>query len=180
MSQTSPARIGILTLSDRASQGVYEDLSGQAIHAVLAEYVASPYEAVYRLIPDDRVGIEQALVELVDEEGCSLVVTTGGTGPAPRDVTPEATRAVCQKELPGFGELMRAVSLKKVPTAILSRQTAGIRGQCLIVNLPGKPASIRECLEAVWPAIPYCVELAGGAFLEGKPGAPAVFRPKAK
>lgn len=180
MAQTGSARIGILTLSDRASQGVYEDLSGKAIREVLTEYVAPPWEAVYRLIPDDRAGIEKNLVELVDEEGCSLVVTTGGTGPAPRDVTPEATRAVCEKELPGFGELMRQVSLKKVPTAILSRQTAGIRGKCLVVNLPGKPASIRECLEAVWPAIPYCVELAGGAFLEGKPGAPAVFRPKAK
>lgn len=180
MSQTETARIGILTLSDRASQGVYEDLSGKAIREVLTEYVASPWEPVYRLIPDDRATIEKTLIELVDVERCSLLVTTGGTGPAPRDVTPEATRAVCEKELPGFGELMRAVSLKKVPTAILSRQTAGIRGRCLVVNLPGKPASIRECLEAVWPAIPYCVELAGGAYLEGKAGTPAVFRPKAK
>jgi molybdopterin adenylyltransferase len=180
MSQTKSARIGIVTASDRASQGIYEDLSGEAIRAVLTEYVATPWEAVYRLIPDDRTTIEKTLIALVDDEGCSLVVTTGGTGPAPRDVTPEATLAVCDKEMPGFGELMRAVSLKKVPTAILSRQTAGIRKACLIVNLPGKPASIRECLEAVWPAIPYCVELAGGAFLEGNPGTPAVFRPKAK
>jgi len=180
MSQTGSARIGIVTASDRASQGVYEDISGQAIREVLTEYVASPWEAVYRLIPDDRATIESTLKALVDDEGCSLVVTTGGTGPAPRDVTPEATLAVCDKEMPGFGELMRAVSLKKVPTAILSRQTAGIRKSCLIVNLPGKPASIRECLEAVWPAIPYCVELAGGAYLEGKPTGPAVFRPKAK
>jgi molybdopterin adenylyltransferase len=180
MSQTKSARIGIVTASDRASQGIYEDLSGEAIRAVLTEYVAPPWEAVYRLIPDDRTTIEKTLIALVDDEGCSLVVTTGGTGPAPRDVTPEATLAVCDKEMPGFGELMRAVSLKEVPTAILSRQTAGIRKACLIVNLPGKPASIRECLEAVWPAIPYCVELAGGAFLEGNPGTPAVFRPKAK
>ena len=180
MSQTRSARIGILTLSDRASAGVYEDLSGKAIREVLTEFVATPWEAVYRVIPDDRAGIEKNLVELVDVEDCSLVVTTGGTGPAPRDVTPEATLAVCEKEMPGFGELMRQVSLKKVPTAILSRQTAGIRKHCLIVNLPGKPASIRECLEAVWPAIPYCVELAGGAYLEGKPGTPQVFRPKAK
>lgn len=180
MSQSQPARIGIVTASDRASQGVYEDISGQAIREVLTEYISSPWEPVYRLIPDDRATIEATLRSLVDDEGCSLVVTTGGTGPAPRDVTPEATLAVCDKELPGFGELMRAVSLRKVPTAILSRQTAGIRGRCLIVNLPGKPASIRECLEAVWPATPYCIELAGGAYLEGKPGAPAVFRPKAK
>jgi molybdopterin adenylyltransferase len=180
MSQTRSARIGILTLSDRASAGVYEDLSGKAIQQVLTEYVATPWEAVYRVIPDDRPTIEKNLIELVDQEDCSLVVTTGGTGPAPRDVTPEATLAVCEKEMPGFGELMRQVSLKKVPTAILSRQTAGIRKHCLIVNLPGKPASIRECLEAVWPAIPYCVELAGGAYLEGKPDAPQVFRPKAK
>jgi molybdopterin adenylyltransferase len=180
MSQTQAARIGIVTASDRASQGVYDDISGQAIREVLTEYVATPWEAVYRLIPDDRATIEATLKALVDDEKCSLVVTTGGTGPAPRDVTPEATLAVCEKEMPGFGELMRAVSLKKVPTAILSRQTAGIRKSCLIVNLPGKPASIRECLEAVWPAIPYCVELAGGAYLEGKPTGPAVFRPKAK
>jgi molybdopterin adenylyltransferase len=180
MSQTRSPRIGILTASDRASQGVYEDISGQAIRQVLTEYVATEWEAVYRLIPDDRATIEATLKALVDDEGCSLVVTTGGTGPAPRDVTPEATLAVCEKEMPGFGELMRSVSLRKVPTAILSRQTAGIRKSCLIVNLPGKPASIRECLEAVWPAIPYCIELAGGAYLEGKPGTPQVFRPKAK
>jgi molybdopterin adenylyltransferase len=134
---------------------------------------------VYRLIPDDRATIEKTLVELCDAEGCCLVVTTGVTGPAPRDVTPEATEAVCHKMMPGFGELMRATSLKFVPTAILSRQTAGIRGSSLIVNLPGKPKSIRECLEAVFPAIPYCIDLIGGPFLEAKPEAPKPFRPKA-
>jgi molybdopterin adenylyltransferase len=179
MAQTSTARIGILTASDRASAGVYEDLSGAAIRTVLTEYLASPWEAVPRLIPDDQATIEATLKQLVDEEGCCLVVTTGGTGPALRDVTPEATEAVCQKMMPGFGELMRAVSLKVVPTAILSRQTAGIRGSALIVNLPGKPKSIRECLEAVFPAIPYCVDLIGGPYLVGAPDAPKVFRPKA-
>jgi molybdopterin adenylyltransferase len=172
------ARIGIVTMSDRAAAGVYEDLSGAAIKDTLTAWLATPWEAVYRLIPDDRATIEATLVELADREGCGLIVTTGGTGPALRDVTPEATEAVCEKMMPGFGELMRAVSLKKVPTAILSRQTAGIRGKSLIVNLPGKPASIRECLEAVFPAIPYCVELIGGPFLEGAPAAPAVFRPR--
>jgi molybdopterin adenylyltransferase len=172
------SRIGIVTMSDRASQGVYEDLSGKAIEEALSEWVKPPWEKVYRLIPDDRATIEKTLIELVDVERCSLVVTTGGTGPAPRDVTPEATEAVCEKMMPGFGELMRAVSLRQVPTAILSRQTAGIRKHALIVNLPGKPKSIRECLEAVFPAIPYCVELAGGAYLEGTEQGPKVFRPK--
>jgi molybdopterin adenylyltransferase len=174
------ARIGIVTLSDRASAGVYEDLSGKAIDETLTAWLSTPWEKVYRLIPDDRPTIEKTLIELVDVERCSLVVTTGGTGPALRDVTPEATEAVCEKMMPGFGELMRQVSLRSVPTAILSRQTAGIRRQALIVNLPGKPASIRECLEAVFPAIPYCVDLIGGAFLEGTPAAPKVFRPKPK
>jgi molybdopterin adenylyltransferase len=174
------ARIGIVTLSDRASAGVYEDLSGQAIREVLTEWLKTPWEAVYRLIPDDQPTIEKALIQLCDQEKCSLVVTTGGTGPAPRDVTPEATERVCQKMMPGFGELMRKKSLEKVPTAILSRQTAGIRGSSLIINLPGKPASIRECLEAVFPAVPYCLDLIGAGYLEATPAAPAVFRPKAK
>ncbi len=172
------ARIGIVTMSDRASAGVYEDLSGKAIQDTLTAWLKTPWEPVYRLIPDDRATIEATLKALADVERCGLIVTTGGTGPAPRDVTPEATEAVCEKMMPGFGELMRQVSLRKVPTAILSRQTAGIRGQSLILNLPGKPASIRECLEAVFPAIPYCVELIGGPYLEGAEGAPAVFRPK--
>lgn len=174
------ARIGIVTLSDRASAGVYEDLSGKAIRETLTEWLSSDWEAVYRLIPDDRATIEATLTALADVEQCGLIVTTGGTGPAPRDVTPEATEAVCEKMMPGFGELMRAVSLKSVPTAILSRQTAGIRGRSLIVNLPGKPAAIRECLEAVFPAIPYCVDLIGGPYLEATAAAPKVFRPKQK
>lgn len=179
MSQTKTARIGILTSSDRASAGVYEDQSGKAIEAVFNDWLKSPWEKVYRLIPDDRATLEKTLIELCDAEGCCLVVTTGGTGPAPRDVTPEATEAVCHKLLPGFGELMRSTSLKFVPTAILSRQTAGIRGASLIVNLPGKPKSIRECLEAVFPAIPYCIDLIGGPYLEARPAAPQPFRPKA-
>lgn len=174
------ARIGIITSSDRASAGVYEDLSGAAIRETLGAWLKTEWEAVYRLIPDDRATIEKTLVELADVEGCCLIVTTGGTGPAPRDVTPEATEAVCEKMMPGFGEQMRAVSLKYVPTAILSRQTAGIRGTSLIINLPGKPKSITECLEAVFPAIPYCIDLIGGPFLEGTDAAPKVFRPKAK
>jgi molybdopterin adenylyltransferase len=172
------AKIGIVTLSDRASAGVYEDLSGKAIREVLTEWLASEWEDVYRLMPDDQPGIERTLRELADVEKCALIVTTGGTGPAVRDVTTEATEVVCQKILPGFGEAMRAVSLKSVPTAILSRQTAGIRGQSLIVNLPGKPAAIRECLSAVFPAIPYCIDLIGGPYLEATSAAPKVFRPK--
>jgi molybdopterin adenylyltransferase len=171
------ARIGVLTISDRASAGIYEDKSGPAIRQVLEEVLSVPWLPISRMIPDERSAIEQALVELADQEGCALIVTTGGTGPAVRDVTPEATAAVCQKLLPGFGELMRAISLTRVPTAILSRQTAGIRGGSLIVNLPGKPASIRECLMAVLPAVPYCVDLIGGPRLEMHPGILKAFRP---
>jgi len=174
------ARIGILTVSDRASQGIYEDRSGVAIEETMNDYLASPWEKVYRLVPDEQDQIEAALVELVDAEKCSLVVTTGGTGPAPRDITPEATEAVCKKMMPGFGELMRATSLQFVPTAILSRQTAGIRGRALIVNLPGKPKAIRECLDAVFPAIPYCIDLIGGAYLETNSEIIQAFRPKKK
>ncbi len=173
------ARIGIVTASDRASAGVYDDLSGRAIVDTLGAYLRSPWEPVYRLIPDDRTTIEATLRTLADNEDCCLIVTTGGTGPAVRDVTPEATEAVCGKMMPGFGELMRQVSLKYVPTAILSRQTAGIRGRSLIVNLPGKPKSIRECLDAVFPAIPYCVDLIGGPYLECDEAVIKVFRPKA-
>ncbi|MBP8172424.1 MAG: molybdopterin adenylyltransferase [Aeromonadaceae bacterium] len=175
---TQKARIGIVTVSDRASAGVYEDLSGKAIEATLAEYLISPWEAVYRLIPDEQPLIEQTLIELTDKQGCALVVTTGGTGPARRDVTPEATEAVCDRMMPGFGEQMRAVSLRYVPTAILSRQTAGLRGNSLIVNLPGKPKSIRECLDAVFPAIPYCLDLMEGPYLECNPEVMQPFRPK--
>ena len=172
-------RIGILTISDRASTGVYEDLSGPAIRDTVTAYLRSPWEQVYRLIPDEQPIIEDALKSLCDVEGCCLVLTTGGTGPAKRDVTPEATAAVCDKVLDGFGEQMRSVSLNFVPTAILSRQIAGIRGQSLIINLPGKPKSIRECLDAVFPAVPYCVDLIGGPFMETNEEVLKVFRPKA-
>lgn len=172
------ARIGILTISDRASAGIYEDLSGPAIRATLEAYLTSPWEPVALVIPDERPLIEAALIRLCDEEGCCLVLTTGGTGPSPRDVTPEATEAVCQRLMPGFGELMRAASLKFVPTAILSRQTAGLRGKSLIVNLPGKPKSIRECLDAVFPAIPYCIDLMEGPRLETDAAVLQAFRPK--
>lgn len=173
------AKIGILTVSDRASAGIYEDLSGKAIIEVLSAYLSCEWEQVYRVIPDEQALIEEALKEMVDNEGCSLVVTTGGTGPALRDVTPEATEAICQKMMPGFGELMRQVSLKYVPTAILSRQSAGIRDKALIINLPGKPKSIRECLDAVFPAVPYCLDLIGGAYLTCHEEVIKPFRPKA-
>ena len=171
------ARIGILTVSDRASSGEYEDKGGPAIRAWFTRVLTNPWEAVALIVPDEQPLIEAALIELSDIEGCSLIVTTGGTGPAPRDVTPEATETVCSKMMPGFGELMRAASLEFVPTAILSRQTAGIRGKSLIVNLPGKPSAIGDCLNAVFPAIPYCIDLIGGARLESDPEQCKVFRP---
>src|SRR5437763_9771596 len=146
MNTHSAIRIGIVTVSDRASKGIYEDKGGPAIHDCLGDILSCPWEPVARVIPDERPLIEQTLAELCDREGCCLVVTTGGTGPAKRDVTPEATAAVCERVLDGFGEQMRAVSLKSVPTAILSRQIAGTRGGALVINLPGKPAAIRECL----------------------------------
>jgi len=172
------AKIGIVTTSDRASAGVYEDLSGKAIMDTLREYLKSPYESVYRCISDDKSSIEETLKDLVDNEKCCLVVTTGGTGPAKRDVTPEATEAVCDRMMPGFGELMRNVSLQYVPTAILSRQTAGLRGNSLILNLPGKPKSIKECLDAVFPAIPYCIDLMEGPYLQTNEDIIKAFRPK--
>ncbi len=172
------AKIGVLNISDRASAGVYADLPGQACVALLREWITTPFDVDYRVIPDDRATIEAELRRMADEVGCCLVVTTGGTGPAPRDVTPEATVAVCDKLLPGFGEQMRAASLQYVPTAILSRQTAGLRGRTLIVNLPGRPKAIRENLAAVFPAIPYCVDLAGGPRLETDDATMKVFRPK--
>ncbi len=172
-------KIGVLNISDRASAGVYADTPGQACVALLREWLVTPFEVDYRVVPDERVVIEAELRRMADEAGCSLIVTTGGTGPAPRDVTPEATTAVCDKLLPGFGEQMRAASLKFVPTAILSRQTAGIRGRTLIVNLPGRPKAIRENLEAVFPAIPYCVDLIGGPRLETNAAVMPMFRPKA-
>ncbi len=170
-------RIGVVTVSDRASRGVYEDKGGPAIVASLKEMLSCPWEPVARVIPDEQEQIESTLKALCDDEGCCLVVTTGGTGPAKRDVTPEATEAVCEKVLPGFGELMRAVSLKVVPTAILSRQTAGVRGSSLIVNLPGKPSAIRDCLLAVMPAVPYCVDLIDGPRLTTNEAVVKAFRP---
>jgi molybdopterin adenylyltransferase len=178
MTTPARARIGILTVSDRASRGEYQDLGGPAIRDCLTEILSSPWEPVARVIPDEQPLIEATLRELCDGEGCCLVVTTGGTGPARRDVTPEATEAVCDKLLDGFGEQMRSVSLRSVPTAILSRQIAGIRGQSLIVNLPGKPAAIRECLLAVFPAIPYCVDLIEGPYLITNEAVVKAFRPK--
>lgn len=171
-------KIGIVTVSDRASQGIYEDLSGKEIEKLMALWLSSSWESVYAVIPDEQHLVEKELLRMADEASCCLIVTTGGTGPAKRDVTPEATEAVCEKLLPGFGEQMRQVSLQYVPTAILSRQTAGIRGNSLIVNLPGKPKSIRECLEAVFPAIPYCIDLIGGPYLETNQEVMKVFRPK--
>jgi molybdopterin adenylyltransferase len=173
-------KIGVITASDRASQGIYEDISGVAIQDTMKAYLKSDFEIVYRCIADEQALLEETMIELCDKEGCCLVVTTGGTGPALRDVTPEATENVCQKMMPGFGELMRQVSLKYVPTAILSRQTAGIRGKSLIINLPGKPKSIRECLDAVFPAVPYCIDLIEGPYIETNEDVIKAFRPKAK
>lgn len=171
-------KIGIVTASDRAANNIYEDLSGKAIIDCLNDYLISEWEPVYRLLPDEQHLIESTLIELADKENCCLIVTTGGTGPSKRDVTTEATEKVCEKLLPGFGEQMRAVSLQYVPTAILSRQTAGIRSNSLIVNLPGKPKSIKECLDAVFPAIPYCIDLIEGPYLECNAENIKVFRPK--
>jgi len=174
------AKIGVLTVSDRASRGEYEDESGPAIEQLLGEILTSEWAPVYRVVPDERDRIEAELIRLADEERCCLVVTTGGTGPAPRDVTPEATEAVCERLFDGFGEQMRSVSLQFVPTAILSRQIAGSRGGTLIVNLPGRPRAIRDCLMAVFPAIPYCIDLMEGPRLETDPDVCAAFRPKGK
>ena len=171
-------KIGIVTVSDRASAGIYEDLSGKAIIDTLNDYLTSDWQSEYRLIPDEQPLIEQTLRELADEQGCCLIVTTGGTGPAERDVTPEATEAVCDRMMPGFGELMRTESLKYVPTAILSRQTAGLRGSSLIINLPGKPKAIRQCLDAVFPAVPYCIDLMDGPYLQCNEVVIKAFRPK--
>lgn len=170
--------VGVVTVSDRAFRGIYRDEGGPGIEAALARILVTPWIAVRRMVPDEQPLIEAALVTLADVESCALIVTTGGTGPAPRDVTPDATEAVCDRMLPGFGERMRAVSLRAVPTAILSRQTAGTRGRSLIVNLPGKLSAIAECLDAVFPAIPYCIDLIGGPRLETNPAICAAFRPK--
>lgn len=172
-------KIGVVTTSDRASKGIYEDISGVAIMDTMKEYLQNECEYEYRCIADEQPLIEDTLKELATME-CDIIVTTGGTGPAPRDVTTEATEAVCDKLLPGFGEQMRAVSLQFVPTAILSRQTAGICQKSLIINLPGKPKSIRECLDAVFPAVPYCVDLIGGRYMQTDESIIKAFRPKAK
>ncbi len=176
MSAEVTCRFGILTASDRATAGEYEDRSGPAINQFLEEALTSPWEVSRRLVEDDQKVIEQALIDLC-EEGCSVIITTGGTGPAPRDVTPEATEAVCERMLPGFGEQMRAISLKHVPTAVLSRQTAGIRGSTLILNLPGSPRSIREILDEIFAAVPYCVDLIGGPYITTEPSVVDSFRP---
>lgn len=170
--------IGIVTVSDRASRGEYDDRGGPAIEAWLDAALTSPWVAVKRLVPDERVLLEDTLAKLCDEECCQLVVTTGGTGPALRDITPDVTEFVCEKMMPGFGELMRAESLKFVPTAILSRQTAGIRGHSLILNLPGKPSAIADCLNAVFPAIPYCIDLLDGPYIETNEDFVKTFRPQ--
>lgn len=173
-----PIRIGIVTVSDRASRGEYQDLGGPAIQSCLNEMLSCVWEPIARIIPDEQTTIMQTLRELATSSHCALIITTGGTGPAPRDVTPEATEAVCHKMLPGFGELMRTVSLKFVPTAILSRQTAGICEQSVVLNLPGKPSAIRDCLLAVMPAIPYCIDLVGGPYLTTHDAIVKSFRPK--
>ena len=177
---SSTVRIGIVTVSDRASAGIYADEGGPAIEAYFRKVLTTPWEPIARVIADDRALIAQTLIALAEVEGCCLIVTTGGTGPALRDVTPEATLDVVEKPMPGFGELMRQISLAKVPTAILSRQTAGIRGRSLIVNLPGRPRAIAECLDAVMPAIPYCIDLIEGPYLETDPTVIAAFRPGQK
>jgi len=178
-SETPAVRIGVINISDRASAGVYEDTPGKACAALLLEWLSTPFDVDYKVVADERSVIESELKRMADDAGCCLIVTTGGTGPSPRDVTPEATEAVCGKMLPGFGELMRSASLAYVPTAILSRQTAGVRGKTLIINLPGRPKAIRENLEAVFPAVPYCIDLIGGPRLETNDAVMKVFRPKA-
>ncbi|MCX7900001.1 MAG: molybdopterin adenylyltransferase [Methylocystis sp.] len=172
--------IGVVTASDRASAGVYKDESGPAIEAYLSSVLTTPFRIERRIIPDGFESVRDTLIDLADNVGCDLVVTTGGTGPAPRDLTPEATLAACPRELPGFGELMRQVSLAQTPTAILSRQVAAHRGKCLVINLPGKPAAIELCLNAVMPAVPYCLDLIGAAWIDTDPEKVKAFRPKAK
>ncbi len=174
----APAKIGIVTVSDRASRGEYEDRGGPAVREYLDRVLASPFETVAHIVADETGLIVETLIELSDQAGCCLIITTGGTGPAPRDLTPEATAAVCERMLPGFGEAMRTESLRFVPTAILSRQTAGTRGSCLIVNLPGSPKAIAECLDAVFAAVPYCIDLIGGPYLETDPEHITAFRPR--
>ncbi len=183
-------RIGLVSISDRASGGLYEDKGIPALREWLGDALLTPFEPVERLIPDDRPGIEECLRALVDHERCSLVLTTGGTGPAPRDVTPDATLAIGEREMPGFGEQMRQISLRFVPTAILSRQVAVIRGQALVINLPGQPKAIRETLEGlrdrdgtllvpgIFAAVPYCLDLIGAPRIDTREEICKAFRPK--
>ena len=190
MSEHDPVRVGLVSTSDRASQGVYKDEGIPALEQWLASACLNPLQFERRLIPDERAEIEKTLMELVDMRECDLVITTGGTGPAPRDVTPDATLAVADREMPGFGEQMRRISLEFVPTAILSRQAAVVRGRCLIINLPGQPKSIRETLEGlkspdgktlvagIFAAVPYCVDLIGGPYIETREEVVKAFRPK--
>jgi molybdopterin adenylyltransferase len=170
--------IGLVSISDRASAGVYQDQGVPALQQWFTAALASPWSMQDRLIPDEQPTIERTLIELVDVAGCHLVLTTGGTGPAPRDVTPEATLAVAHKVLPGFGEQMRQVSLKYVPTAILSRQVGVVRGRALILNLPGQPKAIKETLDGVFPAVPYCIDLIGGPYIDTHEEVCKAFRPK--
>ncbi|MGQ0444744.1 MAG: molybdopterin adenylyltransferase [Beijerinckiaceae bacterium] len=176
--ETRAAIIGVLTVSDRASAGLYQDQSGPAIVAFLTKILKSPFHIVRKIIPDGYESVRDTLIELADKEHCDLILTTGGTGPSPRDLTPEATAAAAPRVLPGFGELMRQVSLQQVATAILSRQIAAHRGPCLVINLPGKPASIETCLNAVFPAVPYCLDLIGAAYIETDAAILKSFRPK--
>ncbi len=175
---TEELLIGLVSISDRASSGVYEDKGIPALQEWFAAALVSPWRMESRLIPDEQSVIEATLIELCDTAGCHLVLTTGGTGPAPRDVTPEATLAVAHKVMPGFGEQMRAVSLKYVPTAILSRQVGAIRGKSLILNLPGQPKAIKETLDGVFAAVPYCLDLIGGPYVETDEAVVKAFRPK--
>ncbi|HSV20694.1 MAG TPA: molybdopterin adenylyltransferase [Casimicrobiaceae bacterium] len=179
---TTPASddllIGLVSISDRASSGVYEDKGIPALAEWFGAALASPWRMETRLIPDEQPLIERTLIELCDRVGCHLVLTTGGTGPAPRDVTPEATLAIAHKVLPGFGEQMRQVSLRYVPTAILSRQVGVVRNGALILNLPGQPKAIKETLDGVFPAVPYCIDLIGGPYIETHEGVCKAFRPK--
>ena len=188
MSEFDRVKIGLLSVSDRASAGVYEDKGIPALQEWLGRALKNPIEWVTRVIPDEQAGISAALIDLVDAQGCHLVLTTGGTGPAPRDVTPEATLAVADKAMPGFGEQMRQISLHFVPTAILSRQVAVIRKSTLVINLPGQPKSIAETLaglpqatppvHGIFAAVPYCIDLIGGPYLETDEAVCKAFRPK--
>jgi len=173
-----PVKLGIITVSDRASSGQYEDEGGPAILEFFTEAINSPWTTHYRCVPDEKDIVEETLVELCDKVGCDVVVTTGGTGPAARDITPEATEAVCDRIMPGFGEQMRSISLAFVPTAILSRQVGGLRGSSLIFNLPGRPKAIRETIDEIWKAVPYCVDLMEGPYMDMNASICNAFRPK--